>query len=135
LTVAGGSWSYVRERAGRKPSPAERVAIAAACNRFIAEVLKPRFLPEIHPNFNGPIAIYGEWRGSRYRFMARYRSGDPRSYQSEFEAPFARLTYIARNRFDLSWLRHTGKWFCLFDGLPLEEALRLIESDGHFQPF
>jgi hypothetical protein len=135
LTVAGRGWIYVRERAGRKPPPAERIAIAAACDRFIAEVLKPRFLPEIRPNdFNYPIAIYGKWHGSKYRFMTRYRSDDPRSYQSEFEAPFARLAYIDRDRFDLSWHRHTGAWFCLFEDRSLKEALHLIESDGHFQP-
>jgi hypothetical protein len=28
-------------------SPAEKAAVAATCERFIAEKLKPRFLPEI----------------------------------------------------------------------------------------
>jgi hypothetical protein len=135
LAVAGRVWIDFRERTGRKPPPSERAAVAAACDRFIAQRLKPRFLPEVRPSeFNYPIAIYGKWHGSKYRFMTRYRSDDPRSYQSEFETPFARLAYIDRDRFDLSWPRHTGEWICLFDDVSLKEALHLIESDVHFQP-
>ena len=58
----------------------------------MAEVLRPRFLPEIRPTrFNYPVAILGKWHGNKYRFLTRYRSDDPRSYAPEFEAPFARV--------------------------------------------
>lgn len=54
-------WMYVGGRAGNKPPPAEKAAITAACEKLIAEVLRPRFLPEIHPaaTFNYPVAIEG----------------------------------------------------------------------------
>jgi len=53
-------------RAGNKPSPGEKLAITATCEKFIADVLKPRFLPEIHPTeFNHPIAIYGKWHSKQ----------------------------------------------------------------------
>jgi hypothetical protein len=110
-------------------------AIIAACEKFIAEVLRPRFLPEIRPTaFNYPVAIDGKWHGNKYRFITRYRSDDPRSYEPEFEAPFARLEYVSRDCFDLSWHRHTGEWFCLFQRQSLAEALHLIESEPHFEP-
>lgn len=133
--MARGGWVYVGGRAGNKPPPAERAVIAAACETFIAEVLIPRFLPEIRPTeFNYPIAIHGKWHGNKYRFLTRYRSDDPRSYVPEFDAPFARLEYISRDRFDLSWHRHTGEWFCLFQRLSLAEALHLIEGEPYFVP-
>ena len=107
----------------------EKVAIIAACEKFIAEVLRPRFLPEIRPTaFNYPVAIDGKWLGNKYRFITRYRSDDPRSYAPEFAAPFARLEYVSRDCFDLSWHRHTGEWFCLFQRQSLAEALHLIAS-------
>jgi hypothetical protein len=34
---------------GRAHSKQEQLAVAATCDRFINEVLKPRFLPEIRP--------------------------------------------------------------------------------------
>jgi hypothetical protein len=37
----------------------EKTAIAAACERFIGDTLKPRFLPEVRPTqFNYPIDIF-----------------------------------------------------------------------------
>lgn len=107
----------------------------SACEKFIAEVLKPRFLPEIRPTeFNYPIALYGKWHGNKYRFITRFRSDDARSYEPEFEAPFARLEYVSRDCFDLSYHRHTGEWFCLFERVSLAEAFHLIENDSHFEP-
>jgi hypothetical protein len=62
----------------------------------------PRFLPEIRPTeFNYPIAIYGKWHGNKYRFITRFRSNHPNSIRPEFEAPFARLDYVGRDRFGL----------------------------------
>ena len=34
-------------QAAKSPSPSEKAAIGVACGRFIADVLKPRFLPEV----------------------------------------------------------------------------------------
>ena len=100
------------------------MAVTAACQRFIDEVLKPRFLPVIRPTqFNYPIDIHGKWRGTRYRFIQRYRSGFPETLNEEFDSPFAALDWVARDRFDIQWYRHTGAWHCLYRGLSLTEAL------------
>jgi hypothetical protein len=52
----------------------------------------------------------------------------------EFDAPFARLDWISRDRFDLQWHRHTGQWWRLYSGLTLDEAVQTINADGHLQP-
>jgi hypothetical protein len=136
VTVARGVWVYVGGRGGNKPSPNEKGTITAACDKFIADVLVPRFLPEIRPSekFNYPIALCGKWHGNKYRFFTRYRSDGPRSAAPEFDAPFARLDYVSRDLFDLSWHRHTGEWVCVFQRLSLAEALHLIESEPYFAP-
>ena len=70
--MARGGWVYVASRAGDKPPPAEKLAIADACERFMAEVLRPRFLPQVRPDgFNCSVAIRGKWHGNKYRFMTR----------------------------------------------------------------
>jgi hypothetical protein len=134
--VARGGWVYVGGRAGNKPSPSEKSVITATCVAFITNVLKPRFLPQIRPSavVNYPIAIYGKWHGNKYRFITRYRSDDPSSYGPEFEAPFARIEYVRRDCFDLSWHRHTGEWVCMFERQSLTEALHLMETTPHFAP-
>jgi hypothetical protein len=117
----------------------EKAAIAARCERFIVEVLKPRFLPEVRPTqFNYPIDIVGKWRGSKYSFITRYRSGFPDSRGEEFDAPFTRLdhayAHLADIRFDVMWRRHTGQWWRIYSAVSLDKALRLIETDLNLQP-
>jgi hypothetical protein len=122
--------------AGNQPQAAEKAAITAACERLIAEVLRPRFLPEVRRSatFNYPVGIEGKWLGNKYLFFTRYRSDDPASLKAEFGTPFARLDYVGRARLDLMWHRHTGEWHCVSDRLSLTEALHWIESEPYFQP-
>ncbi|PYE99015.1 hypothetical protein BJ122_1465 [Rhodopseudomonas faecalis] len=116
-------------------SASEKAAITIACQRFIDEVLKPRFLPTVRPTaFYYPIDIVGKWHGRRYRFIQRYRSGQPETLGEEFDAPFTRLDWIGPDRFDLQWHRHTGTWYRLHHGLTLEQALKTIEADGILHP-
>lgn len=113
----------------------DKATIAATCDRFITDILIPRFLPEIRPTpFNYPVALFGKWRGERYSFIRRYRSGFADNAGEEFDAPFARLDHQGNQRFDLMWHRHTGQWLCLHPNLTLLGALRLMETEGLVQP-
>ena len=128
MPTAGGRWVRVRAL-----TQEERKAVAAACERFIAETLKPRFLPEIRQTqFNYPIEIFGKWRGRRYSFITRYRSGFPESEGEEFDSAFTRLDHVEEAleglRFDVMWHRHTGQWFRLHSSVSLDEAFGLM---GH----
>jgi hypothetical protein len=108
----------------------EKIAVTSAFQSLIANVLLRKYLPEIMPSeFKYPTAIYGKWHGNKYRFITRYRSDQPGSFTCEFEAPFAGLEYFSRDRFDLSYQRHTGEWYCLYQCIALNEALALI-ADG-----
>lgn len=123
-----------RSRSAGLPA-SEKAAIAAACQRFIDDVLKPRFLPVIRPTaFNYPIDIRGRWHGNRYRFLQRYRSGFPENLGEEFDSPFARLDWIGHDRFDIQWHRHTGAWHRLYRDVSLAEALKTLETDGVLHP-
>src|SRR5215475_16127975 len=116
-------------------SATEKSAVTSACQNLIDEFLKPRFLPIIRPTqFNYPIDILGKWHGTKYRFIQRYRSGFPENLGEEFDAPFARLDWISRDRFNIQWHRHTGEWFCLHRGLTLAEAIATLKSDGLLHP-
>ena len=133
--MARGQWVYVGARIGNRPRPEVKAAITTECERLIVDVLLPRYLPKITPTkFNYPIAICGKWHGNKYRFITRYRSQHSGSFPPEFEAPFARLEFVAADLFDLSYHRHTGEWFCLYRQGTLVRALALIAQGGHFEP-
>jgi hypothetical protein len=130
-----GRGTYRGGRAGRTPPESEKRTISESCQAFIEQVLKPRFLPEIRPTeFNYPVDIYGKWHGGKYRFIQRFRSDLEDALEPEFDSPFARLEYVSRDRFDLSYFRHTGKWWTVYRGVSLAEALSLFETEGIFHP-
>jgi hypothetical protein len=123
----------------RPLSPEDKAATAASCERFIAEILKPRFLPEIRPTqFNYPVDIFGKWRGSRYSFVTRYRSGFSDNAGEEFVTAFVRLDHqeecLGETRFDVMWHRHTGRWWRLHSSVTLDEALQSILTDEVLWP-
>ena len=116
-------------------SEAEKTRVTAACQRIIDDVLKPRFLPAIRPTqFNYPVDIRGKWHANRYRFIQRYRSGFPENLSEEFDSAFTRLDWIAHDRFDIQWHRHTGAWFRRYRAQPLVAALKTIETDEILHP-
>lgn len=118
-----------------KLSASEKAAITTQCQAFIDTVLKPRFLPVITPTpFNYPVDIRGKWHGSKYRFLQRYRSGFAETLGEEFDAPFVRLDWVGRDRFDVQWHRHTGQWFRIHQGLSLEAALNAMENTEILHP-
>jgi hypothetical protein len=117
----------------------EKAAIALACERLIAETLKPRCLPQIRPTaFNYPVDISGKWRASKYSFITRFRSGFPDNAGEEFDAPFARLDHLeeclAETRFDVMWRRHTGQWWRVHASATLDEALHIVETEPCLRP-
>lgn len=131
----GGKQWLIGSPAGKGPSAAEKAEIAVACERFIADILKPRFLPEVRvTEFNYPVDISGKWHGRNYRFLQRYCSGGTYTQAGEFEVPFTRLEYVSRDRFDISYRRHNDQWWRLHRFVSLSDALRLIEEDGHLHP-
>jgi hypothetical protein len=134
MAKRSGRWVRVK-----RLSAEQKATIAATCEDFIARRLRPRFLPEIRPTrLNYPVAIIGKWRSNSYSFITRYRSGFPDNEGEEFDSAFTRLDHLeecfAEVRFDVMWHRHTGQWFRLHSSVTLEEALHLIETDGHLHP-
>ncbi|OHV67668.1 hypothetical protein LCM4577_24695 [Mesorhizobium sp. LCM 4577] len=132
--VQGKQWG---RRATRPATidPREKQAIVTSCEKFIQDVLKPKYLSEIRPTqWNYTVDIRGAWAGGRYRFIQRFRSGWEQNRGEEFDAPFARLDRIGPDRFDIYWMRHTGKWWPLHANVTLVEALHILEADELLHP-
>lgn len=120
-------------------SAEDKAIVSATCERFIIEKLKPRFLPEIKPSrFNYPIDMFGKWRGNKYSFLLRYRSGWQENEGETFDSAFTRFDHVEENltetRFDVMWHRHNGQWWRTHRSATLDEALDLIETTALLQP-
>jgi hypothetical protein len=115
--------------------PGEKKAIGAACQKLIDETLKPAYLPEVRPRAgrNYAVDLRGRWRGDAYSFVVRFRSGFPENEGEEYDAPFARLEHW-NGSFAVDWMRHTGRWWRLREGLSFDEALAMITDEPALRP-
>jgi hypothetical protein len=44
------------------------------------------------------------------------------------------MEYVADNKFNLAYMRHTEQWFEVFQDISMDECLKLIEEDPLFMP-
>ena len=90
--------------------------------------------PPENPEFNYVIGLSTKWHGRYFYLVATYACPGPNAISPTFEVNFARLEHTATGRYNLAYMRHTGKWHELFAGLTLDECLKSIKDDPWFQP-
>ena len=79
--------------------------------------------------------IHTKWHRSFFYFVADYASPGPNALSPTFESPFTRLEYVGNRRFNLAYMRHTGKWWEVYQGLTLDKCLKTIRDDATFHLF
>lgn len=115
---------------------AEKDAILIQFNPVIEE-LKKNLQPIPEPQeFNHCIDIFSKWRGNFFYIMQKFKTGK-NSTTDFFDCGLARLEFYGKDRFNLSYFRHTGKWEPLFmyDDISFETAKQAILEDSMFQVF
>ena len=102
---------------------------------LIENVLKPKHVqpPPKGRQLNYLVDITTKWLGSKCYFISVYRSPGPHAVSPMFETKFARMEYVGNGQFALSFMRHTGEWVGLYDGLTVDECLKAIQDDPWFQ--
>ena len=113
-----------------------KVSMEAKANNLIESFLKPNHVkpPSEDERFNYIIDIYSKWYQNYFYFCAKYACPGPNAISPFFEAKFARLEYAGNERFNLSYMRHTGKWWEIYTELSLDESLATIRDEPHFLP-
>lgn len=109
--------------------------VDAKAKKLVGAVLKPKFIqpPPKKPRFNYIIEVAVKWHGSSLYFVSTYACPGSTAISPTFEAKFARIEFIGDNKFNLSFMQHTGKWVVLHKFLSLDECLDAIENDYWFQ--
>src|SRR5262249_17481944 len=128
----------VRPSKPKKPSLPEslKALVAVRAKQLVETVLKPKFIepPPKKPRLNYIIDVDVKWHGSCLYFVSTYACPGLTAISPTFDAKFARVEFVGKNKFNLSFMRHTGKWVVLYEGLSLDECLHAIQSDFWFQP-
>ena len=63
-----------------------------------------------------------------------YASPVPNALSPTFESPFAWMEYVGDGKFNLAYLRHTGKCWEVYRGLTADDRLKTIRDGAIFQP-
>ena len=131
------SWVYTPGRDPRtKVSDALRAEVERKANALIETVLRPKHVqpPPAEPRFSYIIGLSTKWHGRYFYLVATYACPFPDAISPTFDTNFARLEHTATGRFNLAFMRHTGKWHELLAGLTLDECLERVRDDSWFQP-
>jgi len=130
-------WGYSPKRQPRPKVPeAVKADLEAKANELVNSIIKPMHVkpPCEDEQFNYIVDIYSKWYRNYFYFCSKYACPGPNAISPFFEAKFARLEYIGNGRFNLSYMRHTGKWWEIYPELSLEECLAAIRDEPHFLP-
>jgi len=105
-------------------------------NELVESTLKPEHIqpPPEDARFNYLVDIHTKWVRCYFYFCATYHSPGPNAISPYFEMSFARMEYVGDNKYNLSYMRHTGQWWEIRQGLSLDECLEAIRDEPHFIP-
>lgn len=121
-----------------KPKVPENVKadVERKAMELVEAVLKPCYLkpPPEDEQFNYIVDIYTSWHRSYFYFCSKYACPGPNAIKPFFEDKFARLEYAGNDRFNLSYMRHTGQWFEIGSDLSLDRCLAAIQDNPLFLP-
>jgi len=128
-------WVYSPCPASRVPD-AVKEQVAAKADEIVESMFKPQYIkpPPKEARFNYIIDIYTKWRKNCLYFRAKFACPGPNAVSPSFEDSFARMAYMANGRFNLAYMRHTGKWQEVFTDLSLYEAFDEIRDQPFFHP-
>jgi hypothetical protein len=131
------TWQFVPPRRAKAQIPAEiKAATEARAGELVEKVLKPRHVvaPPEDPRWNYVVDIGLKWFRSYLYFCSTYACPGPNALSPSFEVRFVRMEYRGDDRFALAYMRYTGQWIELYPDLSLDECIRAIGDEPHFQP-
>ncbi len=125
---------FAARKSKAKPPNLNKSALEDRCQPLI-ERFKQEYVKE-NPDkkYNYLTDVYTKWIRNYLYFCEKYKSEQAGMIEQEFEENFVRLEYLNNDSFNLSYLRHTGRWFPVASNLTLNDCLEMIESIPNFHP-
>ena len=110
--------------------------VSRAGQLLISDELRAKYVKPIPENshFNYIVDLFTKWYRTYFYFGARYACPGPNAIKPFFNVNFARMEYVGASRFHLSYKRHTGQWFELYQNLTLDQCIQYIRQEPNLQP-
>jgi len=127
-------------------TPAEVIAFSAegkqGVKQKVDEIIDRHMKPIVlkrsrtRPSFGDIEDVYTKWHGHGLILMAKRRGGVLRNKRVEdFETKSGRLTLTGADAYDISYFRHTGKWWTIRQGCTLKAALMYFRKPSPLWPW
>ena len=129
-------WLATNRSKKATPSAATKATLSAKAQQLLDQDLIPRYVQTMPPDhdFNDVAALHSKWRGNSFYFGATYHCPSPHAIAPSFETKFARMEYVSNDSYNLSYMRHTEKWFEIVFDLTMNECLTEIKGNSIFTP-
>ena len=112
----------------------EKNRIESQCQTLIKKLKLHYVSKNPSKEFNYLVDVYLKWYRNYLYFCEKFKSESPNRIADEFEEKFLRLKVINKDKFDFSYMRHTGNWVLIAYDLTLNECLEMIEDTPTFHP-
>ena len=131
------AWMFSAEKSPKASLPGTlKDEVDTKAGELIENVLKPTHIqpPSEGSQSNYITDIKTKWIGSTCYFISIYACPGPNAIAPTFEEKIARMEYVGDSKFNLSFIRHTGKWVELYTDISVDECLKAIQDDPWFMP-
>lgn len=129
-------WIYSPPKPPKPKVPDDLKAEITEKGDQLMEELKPQHIkqPPKDYEWNYIVNLYTKWFRNYFYFCAKYACPSPNALSPFFESRFARLEYVGERQFNLSYMRHTGEWIELEQGVTINQCMKAIKNDGFYIP-
>jgi hypothetical protein len=113
-------------------------AIKDKVDKIIERQMKPAMLQRQgrRAAFGDVQDIYTKWYGHSLVIIAKRRGGRVVDQSAEdFETKSGRLTLVGADLFDVSYFRHTGRWWTIHYDCKLKTALKYLQKPSPLWPW
>src|SRR5262245_51845281 len=120
-------WTWGPNRRLKPKVPDEvKAEVERKVGELVEKHLKPEHVkePPQDTRWNYLTGIHTKWHKSFFYLVGDYASPGPNRIAPTFEHPFTRLEYTRDGKFNLAYMRHTGKWWQVHEGLTLDRAVK-----------
>lgn len=131
------SWVYSPSKAAKPKVPEVlKQSVQKEFDALIEGELKPNYIkpPPTEHDFNYLVDIFGKWNRNCFYICGTYNCPSPRAIVPSFETKYARFEYVGGDRFNVAYMRHTGKFWEILQNLTLEECLAEVRNNPVLQP-
>ncbi len=113
-----------------------KAEVEAKARDLIENVLRPKHVvpPTEGERLNYISDIGAKWFRNYFYFFSVYACPGPNALSPTFESKFARMEPHGGGKFALYFMRHTGEWVGIYDGLSADECMQAIQDDPWFVP-